>query len=243
MRLLCIACESLSRPVYYYASSSPHIIDIEMVEIGLHNTPDKLRIALQEKIDSADPQKYQAVVLGYALCGRATHQLKAVRIPLVIPIAHDCITIFLGSRERYNQEFSETPGTYWYEQDYVERGNLSDAGLALGAPIDGKKETIYQEYVEKYGKDNAEYLMEVMGAWQHHYQRAAWIETGMAKTEDARQKAESQAAQRKWRFEHLTGDLELIRKLLYGEWDDDFLKVEPGKAIEFSNDDNIISAA
>jgi hypothetical protein len=243
MRLRCISCESLARPVYYFASSSPHIIDIEMLEIGLHNTPEKLRSALQEKIDSVDPEKYQSVVLGYGLCGRATHQLRAARLPLIIPKAHDCITIFLGSRDRYNREFSETPGTYWYEQDYVERGNLSDAGLALGTLLDGTQESIYQEYVQKYGKDNAEYLMEVMGAWQQHYQRAAWIETGMSKNEDARQKAVVQASQRNWCFERLPGDLELVRKLLHGEWDDDFLKVEPGKTIELSNDDNIICAA
>jgi len=243
MRLCCITCESLARPVYHFSASSPHIIDIELVEIGLHNTPDKLRSTLQEKIDAVDPQKYQAILLGYALCGRATHQLQATNLPLIIPKAHDCITIFLGSRERYEREFSETPGTYWYEQDYVERGNLSDAGLALGVPLDGTKENIYQEYVQKYGKDNAEYLMEIMGAWQQHYQRAVWIDTAMTRATDAQQKAESQAVQRKWIFEHLSGDLDLVRKLLYGEWDDDFLKVEPGKTIELSNDDNIICAA
>ncbi|HWQ46789.1 MAG TPA: DUF1638 domain-containing protein, partial [Longilinea sp.] len=238
-----ITCESLARPVYHHSAASPHIMDVELVEIGLHNTPDVLRAALQEKINAVDPQKYQAVVLGYALCGRATHGLKAAQIPLVIPRAHDCITLFLGSRSRYDHEFSQTPGTYWYEQDYVERGNLSDAGLALGTPLDGTKESVYQEYVQKYGKDNAEYLMEVMGAWQQHYERAAWIETGMTKNEDARQNAGLQAEKRKWRLEHLAGDLDLVRKLLFGEWDDDFLIVDPGKSIEMSNDDNIICAA
>ncbi len=33
---------------------------------------------------------------------------------LVIPRAADCITLFLGGRARYQQQFSDHPGTYWY---------------------------------------------------------------------------------------------------------------------------------
>ena len=41
------------------------------------------------------------MVLAYGLCGGVTAGLHAGSITLVIPRAHDFITIFLGSRDRY----------------------------------------------------------------------------------------------------------------------------------------------
>ena len=38
------------------------------------------------------------------------------------------------------------------------------------------KPKIARRWVKKYGKKNADYLMEVMGAWRQHYDRAAYIE-------------------------------------------------------------------
>ena len=87
------------------------------------------------------------------------------------PRAHDCVTLFLGGRERYDQEFSACPGTYWYVQDFVERGESESTSLSMGAFTAGDAETLYAAYVEKYGADNAAYLMEVMQAWQAHYER------------------------------------------------------------------------
>ena len=37
----------------------------------------------------------------------------------------------------------------------------------------------YDEFVAKFGQENADYLMSVMGAWQGYYQRAAFIHTGI----------------------------------------------------------------
>ena len=240
MKLKCIGCESLARIVYYCAGQSPHIVDVKLFQIGLHNEPADLRTRLQAEIDGTDEQEYDAIVLAYGLCGQATLGLTARQIPLVIPRAHDCITLFLGDRERYKDQFENHPGTYWYTLDYIERRDSSGLTLSLGSGVDSDIRDVYDEYVEKYGKDNADYLMEVLGAWRDHYNRAVFIDMGIGDSTAVKNLTKDEAASRGWTFEHLMGDLVLIRRLLAGDWETDFLILEPGQQITMTYDDDIV---
>lgn len=240
MRLKCIACEALARVVYLCAAHSQHIVDVELYRIGLHRDPDDLRVRLQLRIDALAEDGYDAVVMAYGLCGQSTAGLVARGIPLIIPRAHDCITLFLGSRARYGQEFREHPGTYWYALDYAER---SDGSMGLGAEADAKTQTVYDEYVVKYGQDNADYLMEVMGAWQEHYDRAAFIDMGVGNSGAVEADTQEIAERRGWTFERMAGDLVLIRRLLEGDWGDDFLMLEPGQQVTMTYDGDVIDGA
>lgn len=239
MKIKALACDALARPVYWCAAQSPHIADIELLRFGLHNEPDTLHSLLQSRIAAID-QGYDAITLAYGLCGKATAGLKAIHCPLVIPRAHDCITLFLGGRARYTEQFENKPGTYWYVQDYIERGAGSKTALSMGSGMATDMQAVYEEYVRKYGEDNAAYLMEVMGAWQQHYQRAAWIDMGIGNGTTVAAKAQAEAERRGWAFERLAGDINLIRRLLWGEWDDDFLIVQPGQTIAMSYDEGIL---
>lgn len=240
MWIKCITCEALARPVYLCAAHSPHIIDVELLKRGLHNTPTSLRERLQAIIDQASVPPYDAVVLVYGLCGQATSGLIAGKIPLVIPKAHDCITLFLGSRQCYQEQFEGHPGTFWYAQDYIERDDGSESALAMGSGTDVQLEAVYDEYVQKYGKENADYLMEVMGAWQDHYQRAVFIDMGLPDANGVEAKAREQAARRGWTFDRISGDMFLIRRLLNGDWDTDFLVVPPGQRVRMTYDEDVI---
>ena len=106
MRLGCIGCEVLARAIYLCAARSPHIVDVELLQRGLHNVPNDLRAQLQASIDSSAGQGYDAIVMTYGLCGQATAGLTAPGVPLVVPRAHDCITLFLGSQEHYQEQFN-----------------------------------------------------------------------------------------------------------------------------------------
>jgi hypothetical protein len=241
MKLKCLSCEALTRMVYLCAAQSPHLVDVELVRIGLHNEPVNLRVLLQQKIDAISGKEYDAITLAYGLCGQATMGLVAREIPLVLPRAHDCITLFLGSRTRYQEQFEANPGTYWYSLDFIERKEASGTFVALGASLDSTNiQSKYAEYVEKYGEDNAEYLMEVMGAWQSHYNRAAYIDLGVGEGVTLEAQTQSEAERRNWRYDRLTGNLTLIRRLLNGEWDQDFLMVEPGQQIAMSYDEQVV---
>jgi hypothetical protein len=242
MRIKCLGCEALARLTYWCAAQSPHTIDVELLRYGLHNTPADLRARLQERIDATDAA-YDAIVLVYGLCGQASAGLRARHTRLVIPRAHDCITLFLGSRARYQDEFQNHPGTYWYAQDYLERRDSTGSSLVTGAGSAAEVESKYAEYVAKYGKENADYLMQVMGEWQKHYQRGAFIDFEIGDASPARAQAQEHATQRGWTFERVAGDLVLIRRLLNGDWANDFLIVAPGQQIEMAYDDDVMRCA
>jgi len=218
-------------------------VDIVLFEKGLHNEPADLRARLQDHVTMASAQKYDYVVMGYGLCGQATAGLTAVNIPLVVPRAHDCITLFLGSRARYQEQFENYPGTYWYVQDYIERSDSTGGALALGADSNTGLDKTYEEFVAKYGRDNADYLMEVLGAWKQHYKRAAYIDMGVADGSAVEAQAREEATRRGWIFDRLAGDLVLIRRLVYGDWQHDFLILRPGEHVTMTYDADVIGCA
>lgn len=246
MRLKCLACESLARPVYYAAAHSTHIVDVALVERHLHQ-PAEIRPRLQSLIDAAEGQGYDAITLAYGLCGGATAGLAARSIPLVIPRAHDCITLYLGNRRRYQGEIDKEPGTYWYAQDYLERNSGGSAALAMGQGVDADMQSLYEHYVQKYGRAKADRLMEVMDGWLSHYKRAVYLDTGLGGDGKVEMQARAEAQRRGWAFERIAADLDLVRRLLdgpqstgAGEWDADFLVVPPGQQIVMAYDEKII---
>ena len=243
MRLKVVACDVLARSVYMSAATSPHVIDLTLEPYGLHLEPQKLREKLQEHIDSVPSNTdYDAFVLAYGLCGKAADGLRAGAVPLVMPRAHDCITLFLGGRARYAHEFNTCPGTYWYVKDFIERSEVEGVPLSIGANTAAEEETIYAEYVAKFGADNADYLMKVMHTWQDHYERAAFIDLGIGDSGFAAELAQTDAGRHGWRFEQLAGDMVLVKRLLDGDWgEEDFLVVQPGQWVEMVGGDDIIS--
>jgi hypothetical protein len=243
MKIRCLSCEALARMVYIAAAHSPQMIDVDIIRLGLHNTPELLRNTLQAKIDALSGLGYDAVVLAYGLCGKSTLGLVARDVPVIIPRAHDCITLFLGSREKYQSEFENKPGTYWYALDYLERREDKGTVLSLGASdLAQDLQKTHLEYVEKYGQDNADYLMTIMGTWQAHYQRAVYVDMGVGNGKQVEQLAQKDAVDRGWTFERMQGDLILVKKLLYAEWDDDFQILQPGERLGMTFDEKIVCA-
>ena len=245
MRFKLIACEVLAREVYLCAARSRHVIDVELVEKGLHNTPDLLRAELQGRVDRTRDDLYDAVLLGYGLCGNSLLGLTARNVRLVMPRAHDCITLYLGARSLYDQQFTENPGTYYYTADYIERtgSDVESIGVSLGSATQANIQAVYQEYVAKYGKDNADYLMEVMGAWSEHYSRAVFIDHEHTRFLGYEQVAIDEAGRRGWSYLKIAGSLALIWQLMSGDWPPaDFLVVEPGQKVVPSYDDQVVQA-
>jgi len=244
MRLQAITCDMLLRPVEHFAASSPHDVVVGRLSAALHAEPATLRERIQAKVDAADAAA-EAIVLAYGLCGGATAGVTARDIPLVLPRAHDCATIFLGSRERYQAEHTATPGTYWYTQDQMDRGNALKGWLLGDAARSEDAMATREDYEARFGKDNADYLMETLGEWHTRYERGAYLDTGPAAggDDDAAQLARDESERRGWRFERVPTDLGLVRRLLHGEWDGDFQIVEPGQRLEMSYDDGVVRAA
>jgi hypothetical protein len=243
-RYIALTCEALARSVYAAAAESPHTVTVQLYRQGLHNTPKNLRATLQEQIDAIQPGACDAILLVYGICGTSTIDLVVRHTPLIMPRTHDCIALYLGSHVRYQAEFDAQPGTYWYSQDYMER-NEPGSNVGLGASaIEDNMDNVYEKYVEKYGQDNADYLMEVMGEWSKHYRRAVYIDMGTGNGHAYETLAQQQAERRNWTFERKQGDRRMINMLLNGEWpDDEFLTVPPGHTVRQFGGEGLIRAA
>lgn len=243
MRIRLISCEVFARELSLATATSPHVFDCRFVSFGLHDTPPRLREALQEEIDATEGRGYDAIVLGYGLCSRGTAGLEARSIPVIIPRMHDCITALLGSRARYNAEFGAHPGTYYYSPGWIERKTGEVQQGSIDDAYRQRDEDRFAEYVEKYGEDNARFLMEQESQWHANYSRAALIDMGIGDTEGYRRFTQQLATDRGWKYVELDGDTSMLRRLANGEWEgEDFLRVEPGQRIAESFDELVLKA-
>jgi hypothetical protein len=239
---IALTCEALARSVYASAAQASHVVSVRLYRQGLHNTPKNLRATLQESIDAIQPGECDAILLAYGICGTSTIGLTARHTPLVLPRTHDCIAIYLGSHQRYQQEFEAQPGTYWYSLDFVER-NEDQNSVALGTANLELTETVYQEYVEKYGQENADYLMEVMGEWGKHYSRAVFIDMGLGDSRAVEDFARQQAERRGWAFERKQGNRRMVETLVSGHWpNEEFLVIPPGQRVAMAPGEGLIQA-
>jgi hypothetical protein len=238
-----LACEIFFRELCAAAARSVNRIDPEFLPKGLHDLGhERMRQRLGEVLARVDASAYDAVVLGYGLCNNGVVGLTAGPTALVIPRAHDCITLFLGSKQRYLDYFYAHPGVYFKTSGWIERGE----DLAQYGPdsIERRSGLIqsYEELVAKYGEDNARYLQEQLGLTRN-YSRLTYIEMGVEPDDRFERHTRELADQRGWQFERLQGDMRLIQALLDGRWDEeDFLVVPPGHRIEASFDDSIVKA-
>jgi hypothetical protein len=53
-------------------------------------------------------------------------------------------------------------------------------------------------------------------------------------------KAREDAARRGWAFDRVAGDLVLIRRLVEGEWENDFLVLKSGEQVKMTYDEQVI---
>ena len=153
MRLKMIVCDVLMREVCLLIAKCPHIFDLEFTERDSHDQSDNLRKNLQDKIDDAVGKKYDAVLLGYGLCGNATVGLEARDTRVVIPRAHDCCTLFLGSKEKFHQHFKDNPSQPFSSPGYTERGDSPFHDSLLRG--DMEKDPEGMETAWQFGKNTA----------------------------------------------------------------------------------------
>ncbi|MDY0168882.1 MAG: DUF1638 domain-containing protein [Thermoguttaceae bacterium] len=243
-RLKLIACEILYREFCAAVARSVNRVDIEFLPKGLHDLGSPgMNERIAARVADVDDSAYDAVVLGYALCSNGLVGLTARSIPLVVPRAHDCITLFLGSKERYLDYFRGHPGAYFKTSGWIERGD--DLEQLSGESIQRRSRMAqsYDELVERYGEDNARFLYEELQQMTRNYSRIAYVEMGIEPDDRFERDARELAVARGWQFDQLAGDMRLIQELVDGPWNDnDFLTVPPGHRIAASFDERIIRA-
>ncbi len=235
LRIAVVTCAVLELEIDHYRRHSDSIVSVVKLEQGLHNEPPRLRAELQRAIDRVEAaDNVDAIVLGYGLCSRGVEGVFARRCRLVIPRAHDCITVLLGSKERYADYVARHPGTYWYSpgwnKHHIPPGPERHARLRA-------------RYVEQFGEDNADFLMESEQQWFKTYDRATYVHLTVGATDADKRFTRDCADWLQWRYDEQAGDPSLLVALLRGEWDDErFVVLEPGQTIGVTADARVMQA-
>ncbi len=241
MKLL--SCEIFYREFCAAVSRSPNTVDVEFLTKGLHDIGSEGMLErLQSAVDRVGPG-YDAVLMGYGLCNNGLVGLTARRVRLVVPRAHDCITLFLGNKERYLDYFQTNPGVFYETTGWLERGESNGelTQLALGKKL-GIAQS-FEELVARYGEDNARYLQDELGNLTKHYRQITFIEMGTEPDSSFERRAREKAQARGWMVQTVKGDLGLIQRLVDGVWDDrEFLIVPPDWKIAADYNSGIIVA-
>jgi len=206
---LVIACNIAKEELNHVRTDGASIVYLEQ---SLHRTPQKMKGAIQEEIDKAENWDGDQIVLAYGLCSNGILGIRANRHPLLVPKVHDCITLFLGSHDRYMEEHSREPGTY-----YLTKGWIEEKKSPLG---------IFEEYCQRYGKETAEW---VIREELKNYTRIALVESELGMEETHRKHAQENARFLNLKYEEIKGSLEFFRKIIQGPWDRDFVVLKPGE--------------
>ena len=195
----------------------PAGMQYEVLDFGLHLQPENLHDTLQAAIDRASAEA-DTIILGYGLCSMAVVGLTPTNATLVVPRVDDCIAIFLGSGAAYQAQASQEPGTYYLTKGWIE---VSDT------PFEE-----YKRLIERYGQKRADRMMQLM---LKNYTRLAFIDTGQYDQERYRDYARRTANQFGLRYEEISGSNALLKKMIFGPWDDDFVVVPPGQTITYAD--------
>jgi hypothetical protein len=250
MFLKVIGCEIAARELQYTAAHSKNLIELQLLTQGHHDVPANGRLDIQKHIDAVPAGKYDAIVLAYALCGSILVGLKSRHTPLIIPRAHDCITFFLGSNSRYQACFSDRPGTYYFTSGWLECGQRrSEPGNlwnSVAAPANSRTnlQAAYDQWVKKYGEEQARYLLKEMSSWAEVYSHGCLINFDFLKNLEFSQRVRQICSEKNWSYEEIPGDLSLFEKMLDGPWTEtEFLELNPGQSVVATFDERIIAAA
>lgn len=234
-RIAVVYCAVLEDEVRHFVQGRPWVVRLHQMEQGLHDEPDRLRSELQAAVDQIEQDpSIEAIVLGYGLCSRGSEGVVSRRAKLVIPRAHDCITVLLGSKERYAQYVKDHPGTYWYSPGW-NRCHIP--------PGEERYARLRERYVRQYGEDNADFLMESEQHWFSTYDRATYVDMGVGATDEDIAYSKRCADWLKWKFDRVQGSPDLLTALLDGEWDAErFLVLEPSQTLRMTADHRVIEA-
>ena len=232
-----IACGVLEEEIRVAAERLNITIEEEYLPAGLHEQPERLKQELQAAVNRAAAEseagdvKYDAVVIGYGLCGRGTVGLQAGSVPLVMPRVHDCIAMFLGSQKRYKEQFSTNPGTLYMTKGWYEHKTqpLSVKRKKDGAKFEGNWDINvgYDSMKQKYGEDNAAEIYEFLNTWRRNYTRSVYIDTGVEDSSKYESYARDLADELDWEYERIEGGSALFEYMLRQDYSDDEILIVP----------------
>jgi hypothetical protein len=206
-----LACQTLKDELTLAIQETGVDYPVIYVESGLHNTPELLHKRIQEEIKRIDNVDVILLLFGY--CGNSLLGVKSEKAKLVLPKVDDCIPLLLGSCET-KKNISKEMGTYFLTKGWIDNEN-----------------NLFREYercMERYGQDRTLKIMKIM---MGHYKRLMLIDTKAYQLDSVLPQIRDFAKRLNLCHEVAPGSLRLFKKLLLGEWDGEFLVLEPGQEV------------
>jgi N-methylhydantoinase A/oxoprolinase/acetone carboxylase beta subunit len=238
-----IACAVLAIDMKHCAKKLGLDIEYKFLEARLHNNPTMLKKKLQIAIDEISVTGLcNRIIIGYGICGKGTIGVQSHQVPMVIPKVHDCISLFLGGDEEYQQQFKKYPGTYYLSAGWCDEKTEPMSQRNQWAYF-GEQKLYFNDLVKKHGKKAAQHTFNFLNSWQKNYQRAAFIETGIKNSSQYEKFAREMAREYNWKYHKINGSQSLIEKMITAEKSTaDILFVPPGHVIEFDAIQSTLSA-
>lgn len=209
--MVVLACQTISDELNLAMEITGADYPVCWVESGLHNSPQKLRVRIQEEIDKIDYAS--TVLLAFGYCGMALNGIKSQYARLILPKVDDCISLLLGSNKLRIDISMEKP-TYFFTRGW----------------IDGERSLLreYEYCVSKYGQKRGTEIMQIIFK---EYKCMAVIDTGAFNPDECIVKTRNLAASFGLEHNIIKGSLKLFEKLLLGPWDKSFIIAEPNEEI------------
>ncbi|MCL5071848.1 MAG: DUF1638 domain-containing protein [Actinobacteria bacterium] len=216
-------------------------MDFIFMEQQLHNTPDIMREKLQEEIDKIDSKgEHGKIILGYGLCSNGVTNLVSKNHEIVISKVDDCISLFLGSKERYIEEFRKDPATYYLCKGWIEFGGDPYRGYLQWTDREDK---IPQEWLrgreryglKKYDEAMARFLVVEM---LKNYKRILLINNNDLNERHRKFVSDmiiflNEVLEREMVLEEVEGSSKFIETLIRCDFDEkNFLNFKPGEKIK-----------
>ena len=205
-----LSCTSLKD----YIEETQRILGTELPVIYLsrkyHRDPNEMRDHILEELERL-PEGTETVLVSMGYCGGSWEGVEAP-VRIVLPRIDDCVSIVLQTGDEPISDLKEPKHFYVREKDPSKESiKAIFEHMAAGQDLD-------EETTEKYHKH-----------WQDMYDEIDIIETPIndAASKEYYDQVKVDADWLDARLEYRKGGTYLLEKLIRGDWDDQFLVIEP----------------
>jgi hypothetical protein len=247
-RTVILACEMIEDEVRLALEAVPQDArpPLVWIESGLHERPEKLKVAIQALLDLLDAgaekgevahlpsvrpgkgpaaeRRVEAVIepvdeVRFALgfCGNALNGLSTHHLTLVFPRVDDCISLLLN-RGCVREQIPRNPRHY-----YLTRGWFNHESSL--------KES-FNDWNERYGAERAARLRKTLFAG---YERISLIDTQAYDVEECIEQSREVAEDLQLDHGIVPGSVQLLERLFKGERGSEIVVVPPEETISFNH--------
>ena len=207
-----VACSSLREYVAEAQRQAGTDHPVYWLDRTFHRDPNEMREHVDRLLHGL-PEETQTVLVVMGFCGGSWDGISAP-CRMVLPKIDDCVSLLLQTGDTPKSDLKEPKHLYVRAYDPAEE---SFRAIFERLTADRDEET------KKRFRDD----------WKRYYDRISIIDTGI---NDCRRPGYYETVRRdaEWldaKTEYVTGGIHLITKLLKGEWDAQFLVLEPGECV------------